>query len=114
MSSASHYATLAQRYWTTYLPSQVEQMEDPAAHFEWLGKQVMEQIEAALPDAEEAAVEALPPDAPYQMHVAARDNARRAVTELALKDLIYLPPEPGTEGRRMAGETLVGWETETA
>lgn len=103
------HATLAERYWTTYLPSRVEEATDPDALWRELAQQVYAMVAAALPKAE-AAVKAEMPNATYPELVGLLRSARSALEEDALRQIVLLDPEPGTEHLRMPGTVLEGWD----
>jgi len=105
----SKYATIAERYWTTFLPSRVEASEDPTALFESLGEQVQSLIDAQSPAAMEM-VKAENPDATYPELRSLLRNVLTTLESDALRDVVMLPPEPGTEDKRMPGTVLAGWE----
>ena len=105
----SRHAETARRYWETYLPSATAELDDPTAYFEDLGRQVELQIEAALLTPPTVDEEATPREKEATFQATAR-----AAEESALQDLVFLPPEPGTEQKRLVGWTPPGWETETA
>ena len=94
------YATTAERYWRTHLPSQVATMEDPTAFFADLGQQVQDQIEAGIAEGTEIAERLLPPEPTYEQLKAMHYRVAKAAQESALEHLVFLPPEPGTEDLR--------------
>ena len=105
----SLYAKLAERYWTTYLPTQVAETSDPKALFDSLGEQVEAMIAASLPAAMDA-VKRENPDATFPQLRGLLRGARDAVEQDALRQIVMLPPEEGTEAKRMPGTELPGWE----
>lgn len=107
-----NYADLAERYWKTYLPSKYARLKDPKTFFRNLSMQVRDQIAAAMDSADPEA--GLPENPTYLQIKAAYEGVRKAAEEAALKELVFLPPEPGTEHRRMEGLVLPGWEDEAA
>jgi hypothetical protein len=102
---SSRFARTAERYWRTYLPSQYATIEDPTEFFRSLSDQVDEQIASAL-----RTPPTIPADATPQQVIAAHQGQVRAVTEVALHDLVFLPPEPAAANRSMVGTTLPGWQ----
>jgi len=106
---SAKYAKIAERYWTTYLPSRVRETKDPDALFESLGEQVETMILTGLPRAEEA-VKKENPDATYPQMAGLLRGVRGTLEAAALRDVVYLTPERGTEDKRMPGTTLPGWE----
>jgi hypothetical protein len=87
------YATLARRYWETYLPQQTATLADPDSFFLNLEQQVKDRIQGEVDDAEPT----LPTSDDPLVKAGARRAAIRAAEADALNDLVYLPPEPGTE-----------------
>ena len=112
--SSSRYAKIAENYWRTYLPSQVATMRDPSVFFQSLGTQVQDQIDFTMLEHRDAATARLPEDATYEQTVAAIKGAAKAAEEQALAELVFQPPEEGTEDRRLEGLTLPGWDQEPA
>lgn len=110
--SASRYAKVAENYWRTYLPSQVATMENPTEFFQSLGTQVQDAIDYEQTEHQQAATSRLPENATYEQRVAALTGAAKAAEEQALTELVFLPPEPGTEERRLEGLQLAGWDQE--
>ena len=108
--TARRYAKIAESYWTTYLPSRVAQMKDPATFFQNLGEQVMAQVRSALVDTRPEA--SLTETSTYLDAKAAHDQVRKAAEETALHDLVFLTPEPGTETHREPRTQMLGWEDE--
>lgn len=103
-------ATEAERYWKTYLPSQYETIEDEprSEFFRRLAAQVTEQVDAAMEKYKQ-------PSTSSSIELTrAYQGAREAAQEIALTDLVFLPPEPGMEDRRMEGGTRLGWDEEDA
>lgn len=107
MPTAATYASRAKAYWQTYLPSQFATIEDPEQFFLSLGQQVMEQVVEAGQSVR------LPSTPDSRQLVAARQGAMLQAEEIAMADLVFLPPEPGTEERRLVGTVLPGWDEET-
>jgi len=105
----SKHATTAERYWTTYLPSRVEAVADPDALWDDLSRQVETMVSASLPAAQEA-VKAENPDVTYPDLAGMLRAAHDALEQDALREIVFLPPEPGTEDKRMPGTVLPGWE----
>lgn len=101
----ARFAETARRYWQTYLPSQYATIEDPETFFRDLSEQVEDQIAAQL-----TTVPDVPAGASPQERVAIHEAQRRAAQEVALADLVFLRPEPGTETKRPEGRTLPGWD----
>lgn len=101
--TASRYAQMAQRYWTTYLPTQTAQLDDPTTFFQELGQTVAEQVETAA----EQTVEPLTP----QQAALELPMARKEAEEQTLTELVFLPKEPGTEELELPSSSpLAGWE----
>jgi hypothetical protein len=100
----SQYEQTARNYWETYLPSATAELDDPTTFFRELAQQVEDQIESAV---------LTPPTVDPEASAADREQAYaaalRAARETALADLVYLPPEPGTETKRLTGWTPPGW-----
>lgn len=104
MATAAHYARIAEAYWRTYLPSRVAGISDPTSFFARMGQQVLDETHAgadATPPPRTSSSSAL---------IAARQGAMQAAEELALREIVYLTPEPGTETRRLPGLVLPGEE----
>lgn len=107
MASATQYAKTARAYWETYRPTETAAMSDPDGFFRSLGQQVKEQVSGTA----DQMPSSLPANPTSQDLVAARQGAMRAAEEIAMVDLVFLPPEPGTEERRLVGSgPLLGWE----
>ena len=104
------YETTAERYWRTFLPTQVAAMEDPTTFFRGLADQVRSRVRGAVATADVEA--SLPENPTYAQIRAAHEGVRQAAEEAAMADLVFLPPEPGTESRRPEGLVLPGWEDE--
>jgi hypothetical protein len=102
------YGRTAMTYWQTYLPTQVAQMQDPEAFFEDLGQKVMTLV---VTGQDEAVTSQTPPGMSRPAFI---QGARRSAEEEALKDLVYLQPEPGTQERRLEGLVLPGWQEQEA
>lgn len=99
---SSRFAKTAEAYWKTYLPREYATIEDPTAFFESLSDQVDTQIEQAL-----LTPPAVPENPTPQQVIAAHQGQLRAVTEVALADLVFLPPEK--EAIRASQGNLAGW-----
>ena len=95
------YAAMAERYWRTYLPSEVARMapEDRTPFFESLGQDVADAIELATE--ENLAASSRPTDSPV-MRERRRATAAARAREEVLADLVYLPKETGTADRTQA------------
>jgi hypothetical protein len=94
------YATIALRYWTTYLPSQLATIPEPdrTTFFADLGRRVDELVEDLTEENLEGTLSPTdPPDLRPQRGRMAHERAR----ETALAELVYLPKEPGTEDREL-------------
>lgn len=100
----NRYGQIARAYWETYLPSRMATVGDPETFFRKLGEEVQEQIEAGTAQA------TIPETSSSEELTAAYQGAAKAAEEAAMADLVFLPPEPGTEDRRMPGTLLPGWE----
>lgn len=85
---SNRFAATAEQYWRTYLPGLYKTIDNPAAFFRDLSEQVDEQIEAAL-----LTPPVLPTDPTPHQVIAEHQGQLRAVTEIALHDLVFLPPE---------------------
>lgn len=98
--SSSGYANLIERYWTTYLPSEVARMSpsDRAPFFLSLAADVAEAIEDAT--TENLRVTSKPTDSPAMTERRRAAAAARAREEV-LTEMVYLPKEPGTASREM-------------
>ncbi len=81
-----NHRQIAEAYWRTNFPSEVATEDDPARFFADLVQQVEDQVSAVPAEHKDAA------------------------REIALADLVYLPPEPRTEDKPMQGTTRLGWE----
>lgn len=110
MARATGYTAKAKAYWETYLPSQVAQMKNSHQFFKDLGQQVADQVEALTSTATDAALAQLPENPSYEKVLAARQGAALQAEESVLADLAFLPPEPGTQDKRLPGTVLAGWE----
>lgn len=116
--SARKYARIARQYWETYLPSQFATAgtspQEIEAFFLSLGTQVQEQIDSTADQIAFRETQKLPPQPTPAQVVAAHEGARKAAEELALTEMVFLTPEPGTESRRLVGSVLPGWEDEAS
>lgn len=92
------YASMASRYWTTYLPSRLETIPVPErrAFFEDLGRQVAEMVDYLAADNLRASSR---PHDPPELTRRRATMARMRAEEEALAELVYLPKERGTLGR---------------
>lgn len=104
--SASRYARIAEGYWTTYLPSRVAKLPDPARFFARLGADVAEQVRSLEEDLTPPSTDS------FLANLGALEAARRSAEEIALAEMVYLPMEPGTEDRepptvRVPGVTYI-------
>lgn len=106
MKSSREYADMARNYAEAFLPSMVSTIEDPDAYWAKKGQE----IRAAVESAEQETPALTSPDDTYAQRVAALKAARKRGEELVLADLVFLPPEPGTENNRQAGFEMVGWD----
>lgn len=104
----NRYGIMAERYWETYLPSRMATVGDRKAFFTDLGKQVERLVVAGM----EHQMANMPTSATsHRERASLLDAARSSAEEIALADLVLLPPEPGTENRRLVGSgPLPGWE----
>jgi len=100
----SDYATIARRYWQTYLPSRYASLSDPETFFRNLADQVTQEIADLTPML--AGDDS--PDETYQEKVGRLNAARSQATERAMAELVYLPPEPGTEDQEMPTDRVPG------
>lgn len=89
------YASIASRYWTTYLPSRVATIPtlERRAFFEDLGRQVAELVDYLAADNLRASSR---PHDPPELTRRRETMARMRAEEEALADLVYLPKERGT------------------
>lgn len=102
----SRYASLAEAYWRTYLPSQTAQLDDPTAFFQDLGDQVAETVDRVTADLTRQSGSLAPMD-----RVREARAAQKQAEEMALEDLVYLPKEPGTERLELPTTgPLAGWD----
>lgn len=94
------YASMASRYWATYLPSRLETIPAPERQdfFTDLGRQVAEMVDYLAKDNLRAS--SRPSDPPELTQRRARMAQMRAEQE-ALAELVYLPKETGTLAREM-------------
>jgi hypothetical protein len=92
------YASVASRYWATYLPSRLETIPVPErrAFFEDLGRQVAEMVDYLAADNLRASSR---PHDPPELTRRRATMARMRAEEEALAELVYLPKERGTLGR---------------
>ena len=105
----NRYGRTAQAYWETYLPSRVAAIPraEREAFFSQLGRDVEEQVvtlqpQLAGPD---------PAGEGFLEKVGRLNNARSRAEEMVMADLVYLPPEPGTEDREPPSTLPPGVET---
>lgn len=109
----SQYASLAERYWETYRPSALRQIpqESRAEFFAAIGTEVEQTIESLTrSNLRSSSREA---DSPKQAERRA-GMARARAEEETLAELVFLPKEPGTEGRTMPSSVAMEPEAETA
>lgn len=101
---------MAETYWRTYLPSRYASIPPGQREefFRDLSSQVREQVASAVNAARPEA--GLPADATYLEMRAAHQQVRDSAREIALADLVFLPPEPGTEDLRQVGFVPLGWD----
>lgn len=92
------YASVAARYWSTYLPSRLETIPVPErrAFFEDLGRQVAEMVDYLAADNLRASSR---PHDPAELTRRRATMARMRAEEEALTELVYLPKERGTLAR---------------
>lgn len=92
------YASMALRYWTTYLPDRLATIPsmDRRAFFEDLGRQVAEVVDYLAADNLRASSR---PHDPPELTRRRATMARMRAKEEALAELVYLPKERGTLGR---------------
>lgn len=100
MTAETDYASLAERYWRTYRPSAYARIapQERAGFFQDLARQVAELVEILAED--NLRVASRPIDRPEQTARRAA-MARLRAEEEALRELVYLDKEPGTEDREM-------------
>jgi hypothetical protein len=94
------YASVAARYWATYLPSRLATIPDAErrAFFEDLGRQVAEMVDYLAEDNLRASSR---PHDPPELTRRRATMARMRAEEEALAELVYLPKETGTRAREM-------------
>jgi hypothetical protein len=101
----NRYGLIAQRYWTTYLPSRVAALPDPERFFTDVGEEIVEMV-LSLED------DLAGPDIPgeeYLAKVGRLRNGRKRAEEVALAELVYSQtPEPGTEHLEPPSERIPG------
>lgn len=92
------YATVAARYWETYLPSRLATvpLADRRAFFEDLGSQVAQMVDYLASDNLRASSR---PNDPPELTRRKASMARMRAEDEALAELVYLPKERGTKGR---------------
>ena len=92
------YASMASRYWATYLPRRLETIPvgQRQEFFTDLGRQVAEMVDYLAQDNLRAS--SRPSDPPELTQRRARMAQMRAEQE-ALEELVYLPKETGTASR---------------
>lgn len=111
MTTAKELADRARRYWQTYLPSQVETMSetDREKFFRSLAEQT---LQAARAMADDVILAGLPEGASDADRARWIRGAMMSAESDAIRDMVLLPPEPGTEDRRMPGTPLLDGEDE--
>ena len=92
------YASVAARYWATYLPSRLETIPATGrrAFFEDLGRQVAEMVDYLAADNLRASSR---PHDPPELTRRRATMARMRAEDEALTELVYLPKERGTLAR---------------
>lgn len=97
---AQDYARIAETYYRTYLPSQYAKIEpgQREAFFQSLAAQVQDQVGYLTEDNLRAA--SRPDDSPLA-RTRKENMAALKAEEEALAELVYLPPEPGTQDRQL-------------
>ncbi|GAW52549.1 uncharacterized protein PD653_2992 [Nocardioides sp. PD653] len=92
------YATVAARYWETYLPSRLATvpLADRRAFFEDLGSQVAQMVDYLAADNLRASSR---PQDPPELTRRKATMARMRAEDEALAELVYLPKERGTKSR---------------
>lgn len=91
-------ATLARRYYETYLPSRVAAMSDPEMFFREFGTGTAKQIRSL--EATMVGPDSLDED--YLAKLGRLGTARQQATEKILGETLYsLTPEPGTEEKEL-------------
>lgn len=99
----NHYGRLAERYWTDWLPSRVEQMDNPAQFFTEMGQQVQTEVDTIYT----ATTKAIPADVPPEKVEGWKNMARTMAEEKVLAELVYLEPDPSEDGDWLPEEP--GW-----
>lgn len=94
------YASVASRYWATYLPSRLETIpsEERQEFFTDLGRQVAEMVDYLTQDNLRASSR---PNDPPELTRRRASMAQLRAEQEALAELVYLPKEPGTLAREM-------------
>ena len=88
----NQYGRTAQEHWSRFLPGRVADLAAPTRFFEQLGEEVATQVvELATTLAGED-----PPGESYLQKVGRLSNARQRAEEITLRQLVLLPPEPGS------------------
>lgn len=98
--TAPEYAEQAQKHWATYRPSQYAKIPetDRAAFFLAIGQDVVEAVELAT---EENLSRTRQQDHSPQTVARKEAMASARAEEEVLQELVFLPPEPGTENRQV-------------
>lgn len=93
----STYLPRIRRYWQTYLPEQTASLPDPESFFVNLDKQVAAKV-SELADEQ---MQNQPPTTSFEARQGRRMQAIRTAEEQVLPEMVFLPPEPGTEHLEM-------------
>jgi hypothetical protein len=98
--TAQEYAQQAQKHWATYLPSQYVKIPETGREtfFLAIGQDVVEAVELATE--ENLSRTRRPSDSPQTLARKEAMATARAEEEI-LQELVFLPPEPGTENRQV-------------
>lgn len=89
----NHYGHLAERYWTDWLPSRVEDMDDPNRFFTEMGEQIKTEVDSIYM----AMTKVVPADLPADQVEGWRNMARKMAEEKVLAETVYLEPDPSED-----------------
>jgi hypothetical protein len=85
------YGAMAQKYWRTYLPARYSQISDPIRFFTNLGEQVSVRISRLESDLMQSVPTTQGEE--FLTRVGRRNMVRLQAEEIALPEMVLLPPE---------------------
>jgi hypothetical protein len=96
--STTYYTKLARTYWETYLPEALSNLANPQNYFEELTEEIFQEVCNRMAPIQSRITKE---ETDFMTRLGRINMAQLQVEAEVFSEMIYLPPEPGTEDRTM-------------